>query len=79
MTKVVSNVVNLPDYRARYDCDAPSCKVKNEVWGSGWICYSSLKDMDDNPCSIPTFCSQDCANEYAKNNYIKPPSPEDLK
>lgn len=49
--------------RLLYTCDAPSCDVRRVPWGPNWSWYGSYKDLDDDPFSIPTFCSERCKAE----------------
>ncbi|MCZ4270941.1 hypothetical protein [Maritalea porphyrae] len=43
-----------------YACDAPDCNVRRVPWSSRWVWYGSYKDLDEDPASILTFCSEEC-------------------
>lgn len=49
-----------------YICDGPSCQVSRVPWSSNWQWYGSLRDMDEDPLSLITFCSEECKAEGEK-------------
>lgn len=47
------------------DCGAES------LWGPTWSYYGSLLEADESPGTLPTFCSDACATEWAHRTGVK--------
>lgn len=60
---------NIDVYKTIYLCS--NCNTLFN-WGNGCCWYGSIKEQEDDPSSVPNFCSKGCFNEFAKINKLKP-------
>lgn len=70
------------DNRRLYSCDGPGCGLSREPWGASWLYYASIAEIEDNPESLVTWCSRECAERYIDANPrcgIPKPTDYDLK
>ncbi len=52
------------DGRRLYACDGPECGATHEPWGDQWLWFGSIRDSEERPERILTFCGPACVDAF---------------